>query len=474
MEKMMDSSEIIKKMCHEELTQADIKAICKNRGFSLSEAGSPEILENFIVSDIGLDRAFAELSRKEIIALHLMKFMNKELSIDILRGLAINGKSYSSYNQRFGVTFKYAREKLIRKGLIAFCDRPSSYERMAKIERLVCILPPEFHKRLPGPFESPFQSDAPGELNETAIREKLKEILNPVSEETATRFTLNIEGGVLRMGKTEFKTDQFFNWRLNEWARAFKPSLETFLRGDAVNPLSAVKYAFSLLKPDEWIAPDELALILQVFCSNWWNPDIDVAEICAQGWAKGVLIRRKFKGKPAYRWLLDDPEMNQHSSFDSFLDTASSKFVRVDLQTIPIEALDRISRISFFRTEHGELKIDPDPVRMGRNLEMIRNDTILSWLVEKSETFRRSFQTLEKRWGKQIVHTDLLIARINHAGLKAALEKSFSNADILFLPDDCIAFPKHMLERVEHIVVRNGFAIKTIQHSKLIIPDRES
>ncbi len=50
----MKTAEIVSSMCKDELTGADIKAICNARGFSAAEAGDPALLENFLISRTGL------------------------------------------------------------------------------------------------------------------------------------------------------------------------------------------------------------------------------------------------------------------------------------------------------------------------------------------------------------------------------------------------------------------------------------
>ncbi len=458
----MEDFEITQKMCREELSQADIKAICGARGFSLSEAGIPEILENFIMSDIGLEKAFAGLGRKEIIALHLMKYLNKPMDVSVLRGLAVGPDKYGTFNQRFTPTFKYVRQKIVRRGLMAFCDHKTSYERMTKLERLRFVFPSAFHSHLPGPFVSPVKIKDGGESNERLIREKLYEILTPVSEKDLHIDSLNLHDGRLQIGRSEFTTDLFMKHRLRDWAASFSPSLEGTGWGDAVSPLSALNHAFSLLEPDEWIEPDELNLFLNVFCSNWEGAGVGMAEICERGWEKGILLRCKSRGQYLYRPFRAHLEIDLN--FESYLDKASADYVRLNLETVSVKSLERISEMAFFKANDGVLQITPDPVRMGRNLEMTRKDPILSWLIKKSNIFAQVFQTLEKRWGKQIVHDNLLIAQVKQVGLKAALEKSFPDGRMMFLPDDFIAFPKDLLGPVESMVVRNGFAVKTIEH----------
>lgn len=77
----MKTSEIVKQMCLEELNSADIKAICKARGFPLKEASVPEFLENFLLSDQGINESISKLSKDEVIMLHMLAKESGEVDV---------------------------------------------------------------------------------------------------------------------------------------------------------------------------------------------------------------------------------------------------------------------------------------------------------------------------------------------------------------------------------------------------------
>jgi len=59
-------------MCHEVLAEADVRAICKNRGLPNQAASSRHLLENLFLSDAGVAVALRTLDRTEIALLHLL------------------------------------------------------------------------------------------------------------------------------------------------------------------------------------------------------------------------------------------------------------------------------------------------------------------------------------------------------------------------------------------------------------------
>ena len=50
----MNQTEMLHHMCHEVLAEADIRAICKNRGLPTQAASSRPLLENLFLSDAGV------------------------------------------------------------------------------------------------------------------------------------------------------------------------------------------------------------------------------------------------------------------------------------------------------------------------------------------------------------------------------------------------------------------------------------
>lgn len=461
----METSQIVSSMFKmRELTAADIKAICNARGFSLVDAGTPALLENFLLSDIGLEAVFSGLERKEIIMLHYLKCMKKP--VDITPFERLTGKRsnwYSTFNQRYGDVFKTIKTRLIRKGVLAFSTNPNLFDKKTKLEKLIFGFPVEFHSHLPALFVSPAVLPGPGEFNDAFVRKKLNELLNPGSGpgpgEKTGNLELGLNRGVLQMGESQFRLDSFQKWQHWQWSLCSKPSLDyAESGGNHLSPMVALKYAFSLPGPDEWIEPDELKMILKMFCKE--KSKLDVHEICGHGWKTGCLVRRKKEGKTCYRQAdayLEIPNESRHADYLHTDDTGN--FI-VDLNQIPLKCLETVSRISLFRIEDGRLTASPDITRTGRILHEIRDDPLIFWLAQTSGAFDKTLQTVTKRFGRHLVHRNLLIAKVKNVGLKVTLEKTFKDGKIIFLPGDYIAFPEKLIDQVENLVTKNGFAVK--------------
>ena len=101
----MNTSEIVARMCRKELSTADIKAICKARGFSTKEAENRRFLENFILSDQGVVKTMDTLTQKEIIVLHALK--QKSRAVDVAFFDCIYGPSNRGFLWNTTFTKKY-------------------------------------------------------------------------------------------------------------------------------------------------------------------------------------------------------------------------------------------------------------------------------------------------------------------------------------------------------------------------------
>ncbi|MBW2739162.1 MAG: hypothetical protein JRE64_10020 [Deltaproteobacteria bacterium] len=71
---------------------------------------------------------------------------------------------------------------------------------------------------------------------------------------------------------------------------------------------------------------------------------------------------------------------------------------------------------------------------------------------------------IEKRWGKQVVHQNLLVARVRDLSLKVAIQKAFTDSGkVVFLPDNFIAFPNDLTKKIEALVNKSGYVVKAIE-----------
>ncbi len=473
----MHTSLMVSDMCHKALSEADIKAICKNRGFSPQEATSRALFENFLLSDIGVEAALQKLTQREISLLYLLKLKHKAVDVSFFQPLYDNqpGQNwrYSTFTQRYQKTFKQVKQSLVRRGILLLAEDAGAIDANAKMERWRFRFPKEFEQFLPSPFKDTVTFDHLGEFNESLVRDKLLEIVGQRSSSSRLKgkqYYIHLVNGQLRLGDKRFLVSHLQDWQKDEWAFAIRESKvkHTVSKTHALPLLEGITYALALLKAQEWITPQELSVLLKVF--TFWSLEsknevkLDADKICQVGWQWGRLIKHVADNQVYYR--LPDNNLLAGTDLDPahYLHLTQTQTLALNLHLIPYQSLEYLSRVADMKVLDQQLEASPNLVKMGRVMASIQSHSLTAWLQENAPTFAEAMKTINQRWGKQIVHQDLLIAKIKDLSLKVALQKAITAPNqIIFLPQDFIAFPRQQLKTIEKLVNKSGHVIKWVQ-----------
>ncbi len=464
----MNTSQMLHKMCHETLSNADVKAICKSRGLSAKEAASRALFENFFLSDIGVEAALGSLTKDEIVLLHALKFIGQEVDVSFFarvysKELVKSEYYYGTFTQRYKDVFKRIKTSLIRKGMLLIAEA-GAWKGDTKMERWRFRFPREFERFLPPLIGSSRTFEGSGGVR-PAARHKLLEIVgsrqtSPV--QSNKRYRLKIVNAELRMGNEPFRATHLSEWQQACWRTSVsKKKTRTFRQEKDISPIQTSVYVFSQLGKNEWIRPGQLSLPLRIFCDT----DINGEKICAAGWKWGYLARQKTDEGTYYRLPAQDAQ--DSTSPEHYLHAAPGHPLLVNLETVPYDSLELVAQISNVQVvDSGQAHVAalPNVVKMGNALESIRHHPLTHWLRENVPDFRQALETVEQKWGKQILHENLLVAHVGDLVLRVQLEKAFPNPkDVVFLPNDYIAFPNHLLAAVEKVIAKSGHVIKTVQ-----------
>jgi hypothetical protein len=129
--------------------------------------------------------------------------------------------------------------------------------------------------------------------------------------------------------------------------------------------------------------------------------------------------------------------------------------------TTPYSALEMLASVSILDVHNSKLRAAASLIKIGNAQETFRKNNVFEWLKENSSGFRTAIEMVQKRWGKQIIHENLMIARVKDLSLKVQIEKSFADPKILVrLPNDHIAFPCDQLPAIQKLVEKSGHVIK--------------
>ncbi len=457
----MDIQIMLKQMCKSDLNDSDIKAICKSRGFPEKEATSPDIFENFFLSTIGIKEALDSLTYEEVVFLHLLNKINKEVDIkyfERLYGCAKYASRYDlgTFNQRYKETFKNVKNNLVRKGVLIIIER-EVYPSSTKLERLRFCFPPEFADFLPPVVRASKFKEA-GDFKSEILRDKLLEIIGGEQKQTPFSkerlFKLSVKNGNLYLGIENFRVSHLLKWQQACWNASVET--DTSMPGGDMTPIEVTLHTLSKLQEHEWLPADALAVILKIFT----GVEKDKPEhICEAGWEWGCLAKVVADGKTYYR--LPEDLMEDTPSPEHYLQIKPDGTVALDLMTIPYTALEMLASVAILDVHNSKLRATASLIKIGDALKTFRKNNVFEWLRENSSGFRTAIEIAQKRWGKQIIHENLMIARVKDLSLKVQIEKSFADPKILVrLPNDHIAFPCDQLPAIQKLVEKSGHVIK--------------
>jgi len=419
-------------------------------------------MESFLLSDVGLETALSTLGPKEIALLHLLNLDQKVVKIDFFAYLYKSKKSSSSFGkgtptQRYSTTFKSVQTQLIRKGVLLI-DHISA---ASKMEGWQFAFPTEFAKFLPAPFTqiNHFANET-GDIDASALPHKIASLIDracALPNDQEASYQICLKNGQLMLGDSVFSSSRLMEWRQSYWQHLVDEKDKK--KSTAKKTFSyLVHYAFEQLGPDEWIDPEALSTFLSMAYSSSKPPKPQV--ICEIGWELGYFARHIDKGTQYYR--LASAETTSTPSPDKYLQCQQAQSVLVDLPHIPFDELALLNDIADFRQDNTGLYAVPNLIKMGHTTTTTQQHILFDWLKTHTIAFSDTIKTLEKKQGKQIVHDNLLMAKVKDLSLKVQIQKALKDtSQLVELPNGFIAFAADQLPTIERIIKKAGYAIKT-------------
>jgi hypothetical protein len=455
---------MLHQMCHSVLSEADVRAICKNRGLPGQAASSRSLLESLFVSDTGMAAALAALDCTEIALLHLLKAFGKPVDVAFFSRLNPPKKerwSYRTFTQRYQGVFSTVKERLVRRGILVLALAPQTYPEKTNMERWRFALPLQFERHLPPLVECVQRLDGEDDWRSEVARGKLRTVVDQGAASETGDDKLEIVDRELRFGGQPFRAGRLLAWQKRRWQAETAPAKRqgtdgpcTFLPGEAVVHILAG------LDAGLWGDVDALAAPLEIFCGF----EVDSRSVCESGWRWGCLARQECDGKTWYR--LAPPPPTADTPPDQYLAILNDESVAVDMDAASFASIEELVIISDQRAAPGGrpvLLITPNLVKLGRAADAILALPLADWLQKNSPAFRRAIETLRHRRGKTIMHESLSVARVGDLALKVALEKALGNR-IVSLGEDSIAFPREAVPEVKRIVTKLGHAVRESPH----------
>jgi hypothetical protein len=453
------------------LSEVDVNAIRKARGFSARETASRSTFASFFASSIGLEEVMQGLTAEENATLRLLH-QNGEADIAFFERLygsaAQPGKDYyGTITQRYRSTFDAVRRGLVRRGVLIMAEtKIRAAEQTVQMARWRFALPPEFAAYLP-PLLRTQASDQPGEMSDWAIRKKLLQLVGggPAIPNDQTPITL--QEGSLYLGQQPFSVDALRKWQMDAWIDAFNPAApytETSLL-----PTDAVRSLLADLAPGEWASADSLTPALKIYSYGAKLPTTD--RLLRTGWELGLLSRLEMGPSLYYRLApASEPAGLEQAPAGSpaWLRCAPQSGIvgkppacAVELRSIPLDQLALLNALADLRAEGDAVYVIPGLARLGRADPAERASALAGWLAQALPDFRDALAVVDARWGKTILHENLLVARVQDLSLRIQIERELG-AEVVVLDEHFIAFPTRARARVEKVLKKTGFVVKTV------------
>jgi hypothetical protein len=437
------------------LSDTDLNAIRKGRGFSASETASRSSFASFFVTSIGVEAAMRALTLEEGLALRLLHETG-EVDVTFFERVYGAGGEYDTYTQRYKPTFDQVKKNLVRRGLVIMAEIKMPGDTV-QLERWRFALPPEFASYLPA--LPGLSLDQPGQTNDYALRKKLLELVGGLSAVPNDPFPIQIKQGSLFLKETPFSLATLGLWQSAAWQAAMnvsKPSVPA--------SLSPIDATLKLLSPEIWTAPQALDPALKIFCFG--SKLSSAEELLQNGWKLGLLARLEIGSVRHYRLIPSPNPAGRNAVYPASIPwadlAARSGSVKIDLRLIPLSDLEELNIIAHLAVEKGVLFASASLIKLGLAAPAQRNSPLSRWLAERVPAFGRVAETVQQKWGKTILHENLLVARVRDLSLRVQLERELGPA-LVVLSDHFIAFPLEARPSVEKVLKKTGFVTKTIQ-----------
>jgi len=344
-------------------------------------------------------------------------------------------------------------------------------------------LPQAFEPFLPPVFQTTARFPVAGNVRDAALRQSVMDILKDQRRPTKDQreHPVTLDNGQLLVGNRPFTVDALLKWQQDYWqrsvwatrweqARQGKAKVKIMTGEDlAAKQIESkpfpplLHYAFSQLDADEWVYWDELSTLLRLFYHGTTPPDSSA--VCEIGWKLGCLAKHTAQNKDYYRWA-PPPTTENEENPKRYLASTGDATLEVNLETIPYQSLEYLAAIAELKVVDSRLLAMPDVIKLGRASETVWQHPLTEWLRKHAVAFRKVIETVEARRGKQIIHTNLLLARVKDLTLKVALQRAFPEpGQLVLLSDDFIAFPPQLLGDIQRLLGKSGYVIKTIRAS---------
>jgi hypothetical protein len=453
--------------CHSFLTAAQLKEICRHRGFGAPPGGKDE-LAAYVAARFngaeGVSNAMRSLEETYLAALHFIALSETPPGINNLDPLLHPGRGYSDYDRR--EDFNRLASGLLNRGLVLIHDKIfPDYSGQSRYSRLTFSLP-EAHLPLLIPFpiaaaplglncSRPDMQAFLGQALAAAVRRAGGAENNGGAKNNngslmeAIASSISFDGGILKVAGAE-PTDAgaLIRQARRQWTH---PSyLKEKRRG--TNEFVAASHILSHLPEQQGCTIDALERGLRLLGFEAKREKLEL--FCSDGRQAGFLARGGSQDKPAYAAAhYEEPSAEAPIAF-----SAVTEGICIDMERAGIAALCEAARLSRIEIAGGKLRLVPDVARMGRAAAQLKTPTMEA-IGQICPAYNKAMRYALERAGKVILHDGLLLFGVHDLGLRTLLLRQFAGK-IRSLSGPYLAAPRQLRENIESFARKQGFVPK--------------
>lgn len=450
----MDITLALRQMCQDILTDTDIRAIGKNRGFAAGEIANRVTLENFWLSSLGLEQAMAGLSATELTLLYALKMHKKPVTIAFFGRLfedkAILSNTYETFSQKYQPVFKAVNTSFVRRGILLIFLDPDLEQ--IKMGRWRFYFPELFWSALPPLFPNALADTRPGQTNNDFADQFVANLIN-VSQSASSVWQIDPAGNLLGNGQP-FTVAQFQQVQ----STTLDASVHWVAHNDQdekdFTPANVMQDIFGYLPAGYWLSQADINSALNVYL----NRKVPGEKFCESGKQVAYLSELEI-GQARYYRPADNSADKEPTSY---LTPLNKTTLAINIAQIPLVNLEKLNQwMRFSLQDKKQLTISPSLGKMGlMPLHQLQTDPLALWLSDHLPSFKKNIQQIKQQWGRQIVHDNLLVARVKDLSLRIRLERSFADKGLMVLADEYLAFPPALLPQVTKVVTTAGHIVK--------------
>lgn len=474
----------LKETIHNVCNVAGLKKICKIRGFQglPSQSGKSDLVD-FVqlrfMHETGLQTAFAQLDEQALAVLHFLKLTGEPQEAKKLAPFFLKKDSDYYSDQDLKKLVESLTSRLINNGVVlaAFDQRRRSSQ--SKWESYELYLPPEFAKLLPSlrlptiPIPSTIRYAKWAAIMGEILTQDVfkKSIPCPFQEITHPHFTL-VAGALRLESKLHPTPEEVHEAMLDKWllCKQGLAKMEKYTRIETESRVKqkaqARRYVLQNIPSGHGIREEDLEKhCAQLHCSFVGD---ELTVFVKAGIHFGFLEKLSQNG---IEYIIPHLEYSADKirSLPLVLEEKNGKtWVKLP-KNYSLDEFLTLSRASLLSVEGDEIAAVPCPKYIGRMVTELDAHPFIKQLLTYSIAYRQTFEAIKERVGKIVIHSDLVVIKMNCSDLESVLLFKYSK-NMVKLGEGYYAVSQKDLSELLQYGKKKGFIPKFIHsHTKALV-----